>query len=370
MPFSRPTRDELVVRAVQDMEAELQNGAALIRRTFERATAIVSAGQAHTLHGHIAWAARQLIIDSADEELLVRWADIYLGANGRKAATKAQFVVQFTGLADAVIPAGTRIVRPDGVVFETLAADAIPSTPPLEADVTVEAVEAGAAGNTVPGTVLTLESPVADIDPETTVLGAGSDAIGGGADIESIPALLARLLLHLQTPPKAGGRGDYIKWALEVSGVTRAWELPLQLGPSTVLVLAVQDTFDEDGFYEGTEFATIDYGALLAYIEDRANVTAIVTAQAPVEVELDPDIEISPYTPAMEAAVSAQLNDLLLRQTGPQVDGSVVYRNQLIQAIGLTPGLTNFILNTPGGDVSLAATELLTLGTPTYSEAT
>lgn len=370
MPFSRPTRDTLIGRTVADVEGELQNGASRVRRTLERALAIAQGGLAHTQHGHLQWAARQLIIDTAEEEFLVRWASIYLGANGRKAATKAELVIEVAGVvAEAPIPEGTVWTRADGVRFESTADAQLPADAPLEALVPIRAIEADNASNTVPGSVLTLESAVADIEADAVVQGEDSDPIGGGTDIERIEDLFARLLEHLQTPPKAGATGDYIRWAKEIAGVTRAWELPRQLGPSTVLVLFVIDTFGADGLYTSTVFPDSTAGEeATEYLSALANVTAIVTAQAPIQTTLDPQIQISPNTVSVQGAVSAQLNDLLLRQSGPATGGSTMRRNDMIQAIGLAAGLTDFVLTVPAGDVELAATELLTLGTPVYSE--
>lgn len=369
MPFSRPTRDELIARVVADVEAELQNGASRIRRTVERAFAVANGGLAHTQHGHLEWSSRQLIPSLADEEYLVLWADIFLGDNSRKAASKSEFTITVTGtVANAPIPSGTTWVRVDGVRFESYSAYALPSVAPLSVSVTIRAIEPGVDGNTVPGTVLTLESGVPDIVATATVEGSGSSPIGGGADIERKEDLLARLLEHLQSEPKAGAKGDYIRWAKEISGVTRAWELPGQLGPSTVVVPFVLDTFDEDGFFVSTTFPDSTLAQTVTdYLSDLANVTAIVTAQAPNEITLDPSIQISPNTVEVQAQVTAQLHDLLLRQNGPDTSGSTVYLWQIIQAISLAPGLTNHVLVSPVADITLGVTDLLTLGTPTFA---
>lgn len=374
MPWNRPTRDTLIGRAVADVEGELQNGASRVRNTLERALAIASGGLAHTQHGHLEFAARQLIIDTASDEFLVRWADIYLGENSRKAATRAELVILVTGtVASAPVPLGSTWTRADGVRFESTSAMVLPAIAPFEVLVPIQALDAGDEGNTVPGSTLALESAIPDIDADAVVQGSGSNPIGGGTDIERIADLLVRLLEHLQTPPKAGGPGDYVGWVKRLAGVTRAWELPHALGPSTVLVLFVLDTFDDEGLFTGTTFpdAGLETEAT-ELLESLANVTAFPTAAAPLEVELNPEIRISPNTPEVQAAVTAQLQDMLLRQAGPARDlsGSTVYRWQLIQAIALAPGLSNHILDEPAADVVLVSSQLLTLGTPVYSEAT
>ena len=57
--------------------------------------------------------------------------------------------------------------------------------------------------------------------------------IAGGADEQSDLLLLQRVLARLRQPPHGGADFDYIRWALEVPGVTRAWVYPLELGAGT-----------------------------------------------------------------------------------------------------------------------------------------
>lgn len=371
VPFNRPTRDALVQRAVADMDSELQNGAAFIRRTFERAVAIVSAGMSDSQHAHIAYAARQLIIDTADDEILVRWADIFMGPNARKAAQKAEFSVLFTGTAGSTVPANTNLTRSDGATFETLALATIPAVPPFEISATVRAIETGDEGNTTPGTVLAFEStPPAGIDGDVTVEGSGSDPLGGGADIERIEDLRARLLEWLQDPPEGGGAGDYERWAKEVAGVTRAWELPLQYGPSTVLVLFVQDTFDADGNYSGTIFPdATSVQEVYDYIAALAPVTVALQGlfvESPVALPMNPTIAISPNNATVQAQVTQQLQDLVLREGAP--DGTLRI-SQIREAISLAADEDYHDLVSPVADIVSGANQLHTVGTITFQDA-
>jgi uncharacterized phage protein gp47/JayE len=65
--------------------------------------------------------------------------------------------------------------------------------------------------------------------------------VADGSDEESTDELRARLLARLQNPPHGGNATDYEAWAKEVSGVTRAWSYPLELGAGTVTVRFVRD---------------------------------------------------------------------------------------------------------------------------------
>ena len=56
----------------------------------------------------------------------------------------------------------------------------------------------------------------------------GVNGIGGGADVESDEDLRARVLFRKRNPPHSGSKSDYIAWALEVPGVTRAFVSPFK----------------------------------------------------------------------------------------------------------------------------------------------
>jgi len=49
-------------------------------------------------------------------------------------------------------------------------------------------------------------------------------------------AFVARYIDLYRQPPQGGDLFDYIEWALEVPGVTRAWCNPLGMGTGTVVV--------------------------------------------------------------------------------------------------------------------------------------
>jgi hypothetical protein len=61
---------------------------------------------------------------------------------------------------------------------------------------------------------------------------------------ETDAAYLARLLEYIRRPPAGGNKYDYVKWALEVDNVARAWCFPIAQGLGTVdvVVLANMDT--------------------------------------------------------------------------------------------------------------------------------
>lgn len=370
MPFSIPTLNRLINRAKSDIESILNNGAVYLRRSFETATAYALGGLAHTMHQHLRFIADQILPDTAEEEFLVRKAELHLGPNARLPATAASFPILVTGtIASTPIPVTSRWTRPDGKVYAPDGAYALPGTPPYEVSVTVVADDAGEDGNTVPGVTMTIVVPIGGVDSEATVEGSDFDPIGGGSDIETIEALKARLIEHLQNPPKGGGSGDYVSWAkASSSSVTRAWEVPNGLGAGTVLVYFVQDTFDEDGFWEDTIFPTAgDVEDVQEYIEapGRAPVIATVTVAAPSETVFSPSIQLEPNTAAVQLAVQRQLEDLLLREASAAA--VTIPLSRINEAISLASGETDHVLTSPVADVVSPLGELLTLGSISFS---
>jgi uncharacterized phage protein gp47/JayE len=332
MAFVRPTLTRSIARAKSDIETRLPGADAKLRRTVEFVLARVVGGATHGLHGHLVWVSRQLMVDTAVDELMVRWADIW--GLERTAAVKATGTVAITGVDTTVCPAGTLWQTADEVVYEqdasvTIGAGAFPTT---TAEIDVTAVVGGDDGNQVAGVTLTLVSPIAGIDSDGTV---DADGLTGGTDQETLAALLARLLLRLQNPPKGGGPGDYVNWALEVSGCTRAWELANANGLGTVAIYFVQDNDTVSIIPTVGEITTMQ-----THIDSKAPITADPTVAPPTEDTFTMSITLVPNTPAVRTAVDAELDDLIL-QTGNPATGADLLLSKLDEAISLATGETD-----------------------------
>lgn len=303
----------------------------------------------HGAHGHLKWLSRQVQADTCEDEFLVRLADVYgLERNAAQASTGE---VTITGVDTTVCPDETVWVSGDGIRYVQDGAATIVSG---QAVITVVAEEGGADGDQVSGVKLTIGSPVAGITATATVSG---DGIIDGADIEEIEALRARLLLRLRTPPSGGGPGDYEAWALEVDGVTRAWEYPRLLGPGTVVVYFVRDN-DVSIIPSTSEVATVQ-----AYLETKAPVTAEVTAIAPTDVPVDFTFtSLTPDTAAVRAAIEAELEGIFAEAE----PGEPTLLSRLNEAISIATGETDHTLSVPAADIEPAAGELSSLGTITW----
>lgn len=352
MPFQRPTLEDLVTRVQGDLTTRLALPGAVLRRSVIGILARVLAGAVHGLYGYLDYVAKQIFPDTAEVTYLERHASLY--GLARTPASFAAGVVTFTGTDGTVIPEDTRLLRPDGVEFATTGSSTIASG---TGTASVQALLAGAAGNTDTSVQLSCISPIAGVDATATM----TTAADGGTDAESDDALRERVLIRMRQPPHGGNATDYVAWALAVAGVTRAWVYPGELGPGTVTVRFVRD-LDGDGtaiLPSSPEVATVQ-----AAIDALRPVTADVTVVAPTSSLLNMTLSITPDTSATRATVTAELEDLLQRLASP---GSTIPLSQLEIAVGTAEGVTDFGIASPGADVTHTTGQLAILGTLTWT---
>lgn len=346
MAFERPALADILQRVRDDLFSRLSTDD-ILRRADAEVYARVLGGAVHGLYGYLDWIAAQVIYDTADAEILARWADIW--GIGRLPAAAATGSVSFTAEAGAVIAAGTLLQALDGQQYATTA-DATGTVPTLTAP--VQALAAGAAGNRTAGQSVTLVSPVAGVQATAT---AGE--LSGGADAEDDAALRARLLTRIQQPPHGGAAFDYVAWALEVPGVTRAWCYAQELGIGTVTVRFMRDD-DTGPIPDAGEVAAVQ-----AHLAALRPVTAQVTVAAPIADPLAFTIAPTPSTAAVRAAIEAELADLLLREAEP---GGTILLSHIRAAISAAAGENNYVMSTPAADVTHATGHIATLGTITW----
>lgn len=350
MPFNRPSLTELVDRTRADVLARL-TAEELLRRADAEVLARVLASATHGLHGHIEWIARQVIYDTTESEILDRWASIWLTTR-RIPAAAARGNITLTGTTGTLIPLGTVLARSDGAEYIT---DADATIVAGTVTVAVTAPIAGAAGNALAGVSLSMSSPIAGVNSTATVATGG---LTQGADQEDDVALRARLIARIQQPPQGGADYDYVTWALEVAGVTRAWVYPQELGLGTVTVRFVRD--DDASIIPDAGEVT----AVQTYIDARRPVTAAVTVVAPVAVPLAFTIAVTPNTQVVKDAVTTELTDLLRREAEP---GGTILLSHIREAISIAAGETNYTMTAPVADVLHTTGQMATLGTITWA---
>jgi len=342
MTFARPTLSELVKRVRSDILSRLI-AEDVLRRDDAEVYARVLAGVTHGLYGFINWLSDQVIYDTAEGEILERWASIWVII--RRPAAPATRTVTFTFQNGAGVPAGVLLRTLDGIQYQTTA------TAAPDGRATAEALIPSAAGNR-PAETLTMVSPIDGVTPTVQ-----ADVASGGADTESDESLRERLLMRIQQQPQGGSAQDYIAWALQVPGVTRVWVSPEELGPGTVTVRFVRD--DDIDMIPGPA----EIQKVYDHISELKPVTAVLTVVAPIPKPLDFEISLVPDNQATREAVENELRDLLLREAAP---GGTILLSHIKAAISLAFGEIDHILVQPAGNVLHGTGEIAVFGEITW----
>lgn len=351
MPFERPSIPTIIERVTADLESRGFGADTRVRRSVLYVLARVIAGVAHGLYGFIAWASRQFLADTADEDNLIRIASLY--GIIRTPATRAIGNVIFTGADRVVVPVGLRLQRADGYEYLVTAEGIIAfGTITLP----VQAISPGVAGNADADLQLAIAAQVSGLSAVGIVADVG---IAGGADAESVGSLRDRVLTFLRKRPQGGAAHDYVAWAKEVPGVTRAWAKPHLNGLGTMGLFFVRDG-DENPIPGPSAVAAVQ-----AYIDGLRPVTVKdFTTYAPVALPVNFVIALEPDSTAARLAVTAQLQDLFRRESEP---GVTIPLTHFAEAISLAAGEFDHDLTAPSADVTAGAGYMPTMGTVTWA---
>jgi uncharacterized phage protein gp47/JayE len=367
MPFPRPTLTALRQQVQQNINSSLPGADALLRFSNLGVLAVVQAGIAHQHYGYLDWIAQQATPYTATDEYLAAWGA--LKSVYQKPSSQASGSVTFPATGSPTIPDGAVVARSDGAAF-TVTGTTVSS--PSSITVTVQANAdttglTGAFGNSAAGTSFTLGQAIAGVTSTGT-----SGLISGGADLETEEAFRARVVQAYQSPVQGGSPSDYVEWALQVPGVTRAWCVPLINGAGTVGVYVMLDNANaiSNGLPQGSNGvaaaetraapATGDQLVVANYIYPLRPVTALVYVLAPTLTPVN--FTLAGIPASDRANVTAALTSLLLSTS--QI-GWVVDRKDLWAAIS-SATTVDYQIPVPAGDINLAAGALPILGTITW----
>jgi uncharacterized phage protein gp47/JayE len=354
--------------------SDLPNADGFLRRAVLRVLAWVQAGLANLHYGYLDWISRQSTPFTSTGEYLEGWAAMAPTPVLREAPTFASGPAAWTGaVVNTPLPAGTMCSRADGTQYVTAADATVASGGTVAA--TVIAVVAGANGNTDSGTPLTLGTVIGGI-PST---GTATAAITGGADLELDGSLRTRMDESYGAPPHGGNQADYVTWALQVTGVTRAWCAPYIAGAGTVSVYFMMDEAEQayGGFPQGTNGvaaleprdtpATGDQLTLANYLYPLRPVTFLVYAVAPqAATQAFTFSGLSGISTAQQAQVSAALTALFVQDDTP-LGTTSIDQSDVSGAVTAIGGLPAFAITSPSSwPITSAAGYLFTLGTVSY----
>ena len=277
----------------------------------------------------------------------------------RAAAEKAVGTLRFAA-ADKVtatcpIEKGAVCMTAEGVRFETTE-DAAIAVGSQWADVPAQAVEAGAGGNVIAGTVTLLSAM-----PVGVVQCTNPTAFSGGCDAESDEALRGRVLASYQRLPNGANAAYYEQEAMRYPGVAAAKAVGRARGIGTVNVVIATH-------------AGVPDAALLAAVEMDLQKKREIAVDVKV---LAPTVETVAVTAALKAApgytfaeVKAGAQSALEELFTGELLGKSVTTARLLTLLCGVEGVENVHLTAPAADVAVGSTELPMLGTVTLSELT
>lgn len=347
--FYRPPLPDLITQLRNDILARFQSDDILRRADAEVYSRAVAAAT-NSLYGYIDYLARNMLPDMCDENWLYRHGK--MKRCPRKPAQDAVGFVRWDSVSGTPsVPAGTQIQRDDQQTYTTTAtAQAINGV--LRVPVTAD--EPGEAGNTDDGIAMRLISPISGLSST-----GYADTVQGGADNEDLEVWRGRVMERWFYTPQGGADPDYVIWAKEVPGITRAWTKRNWQGVGTVGVMLATGDPTNPAPDDTLVQQVWDHIFPLAPVAGNGLFTFAATENViPMTIALAKD------TPEIRASVAAELNSLMLRDGVP--DG-LLYYSHLSEAISVAAGEVAHKLIVPAGDVQLGATELPVVGTITWA---
>jgi uncharacterized phage protein gp47/JayE len=362
MPWLTPTRRDRRLQVRDHIAAALPGADASVPNSILRVLGDAMAALTHDNDLHLAWLARQMLPDTAEDEYLDRWAGIWL-PEGRKGAQRAAGQVIVTGEIGAAVATHARLIATAydagraavPLVFRVVEGRPLTST---SVQVPIEAITPGALGNLDEGARLAFEVVPDGVDGQATVAAPG---LAGGADIESDRDLQARLIDRIQMPPHGGAANDYVQWALEIPGVTRAWARS-EMGPGTLTLRILLDEVRSanNGLPEAEDLALVR-----ATIDARRPVTvADFWVLAPTAVPLNLTItDLASDTPETRGAIATELRAMLRARAAP---GQTIYASWIREAISTATGEDHHDIAV-ANVVPASAGHIVVPGTVTYT---
>jgi len=343
MAFETPSMPELIARAVSDIE-----GSGGMRRSDAAVLARTHAASVYGLYQYQAWQFAQHRPDTCDEEHLARHA---ADRNvPRKQATYAAGYVAVVGNVGAEVNVGDRMER-GGVLYEVVQGAALSAG---AAAVGVQALDAGSAGNQPAGAKLQFISPVLGVESVATV---DADGLHGGTELEALDDWRARVVEAFERVPHGGSADDYVAWAKEQPGVTRAWVKRNWVGPGTVGVFVVNDAATP------ITLTPAQLDEVKAGMQAKRPVTADLYLLTPELVPVPYTLGVTPDTPAVRAAVEASLQALHARSS--ELGGRLLHTH-IGEAISGARGEQDHDLVIPAEDVVPEPHQLLEYGGVTW----
>lgn len=368
MPWATPTLDTLRSLNRDNVTSQLNSGP-MIPNSVERVMADSNAGLAYLTLLYLNWLALQIMPDTAESDFLSRFADIWQpGGTGKKPATFASGVVNFSGINGTVVPINSLlnavVINGATVLFKTTAAITLGAGP---TPANFIALTAGAT-QLVVNSLLTLNVGISGVNGAAVIV-----SIADGIDAETDDALRVRVLNRIQQPPVGGDAQDYVGWVMATPGVnvTRAWCSPLEMGIGTISIrFMTDDTINNIvGFPSSADILTVQN-----YLDTKRPVAIkdrFVLSPIPEPINFTIS-NLSPDSVAVRSAIAKGVAAMLYSRAAPAhaVNGveqaaTTIYAAWVSEAIAEVAGVNTFTLTMADHPMPFGAS-LAVLGTIVY----
>ena len=349
MPIKSYSIDEIHERMVGKMTSQIGDVRVKLATHPLNVLALSASGAIASLYDALDDAVKGSFALSASASDLDRLGKFWNVTRGP--ASHAVGRINFQSSSALIIAKGTRLSSHDGTLFETLAEFQIAEN--SEAEIAVQAVEAGISGNLKAGQEVSWIKPILGAPQIATVFEGG---VIGGNDRENDYLYRNRILLSLRNPNKNGSISDYENWALargqhEVP-VSRAFVQMGEEGAGTVDIYILLESDNNLLALPNTE----QMDKVKAFIDIKRPIGTKITIKEP-KLE-DANIEISnlkinseaPRTKVQEA-IRYALSSYFMRVASP---GNSIALNNLYETIGNVSHVDDFTLAAPQGNITPA----------------
>jgi uncharacterized phage protein gp47/JayE len=365
MPYQQPTLTDLFTGGLNDIvSSNVTQGKSLLPRSILRRLVWMFSNLVWGNYDYLSWCYLQAVPWTATDENLDAWGA--LRGVTRKDATAAVLTLSSAGgTPNTDLPPGTVIARADGVTYATTADASTDATGTVTC--AVQCDQTGTIGNCDAGSGFTLQTAI----PGIVASFASTGTVTTAADVETDDEFRTRVLQAYATPEGGGRPSDYVRWATDTPGVTRAWCLPNGVGTGTVVLYTMFDDAEaaNGGFPQGTNGAMTDDARYTTATGDQLTVanqvgvdqpvTALIISCAPTPSPINIQIDI-PLTAAQQSAGQTALANLYLDEGTPL--GMTLARSAIGNAL-TSAGLAGFDIVSPAFPLAIPVGSLPTTGT-------
>lgn len=282
---------------------------------------------------------------------------VYLDRHGvmrglvRSPATRSAGVLRFSvdtaPVNGLTVPAGTVCMTADEVRFRTTA-ETVLRAGELFADAPAEALEAGAGGNAIPGSICFLTACPVAITAVTN-----PRAFTGGSDGEDDGAFRERILQSYLRLPNGANAAWYEETAMRYPGVTAAKAVGRARGIGTVDVYVTgENGLPSNALLEG----------LQTELQEKREIAVDVLAKAPTPKTVDVRVAVLAGENADQEDVLTAARQAIAGFFGGRLLGRAVLLAELGNLLYGLEGVENYRFSAPAADIPADSTILPVLG--------